>query len=267
MVAVTMPEPMCLVNQLRPSRHCSVDVIDACVCELCANISESPVQNRSNQSTFRCKISNESKRFNPFIKTLDHGIGVRIPASQPSSQTLSSQRFRSSSPFDFLLAVRTSESLFCAGFVRIVFISAAVLLKFLDNADSRGDSRGSTMETKKPSVPTAPTEIGSTDSATPDCEFQSRSHSRRGTARARRIYADRFSAPALTGAATITFLTPTPRYGSSVSLVPKLSAVLEHDINLPRRPGNSRSRQPRPAGLKHSKRARRPRLAIAADQR
>ena len=36
------------------------------------------------------------------------------------------------------------------------------------------------METKKPSVPTAPTEIEQYDLATPDCEFQSRSHSRRG---------------------------------------------------------------------------------------
>jgi hypothetical protein len=52
-----------------------------CLCELCANISESPVQNSSDQSTLRPKISNESRRFKPFTKTLDHGIGVRIPAS------------------------------------------------------------------------------------------------------------------------------------------------------------------------------------------
>jgi hypothetical protein len=46
------------------------------VCELCANISESPVQNSSDRSTFRRKISNESRRFKPFTKTVDHGIGV-----------------------------------------------------------------------------------------------------------------------------------------------------------------------------------------------
>ena len=45
------------------------------LCELCANISESPVQNRSNQSTFRRKISNESRRFKRFLKTLDGDPG------------------------------------------------------------------------------------------------------------------------------------------------------------------------------------------------
>jgi hypothetical protein len=46
------------------------------VCELCANISESPVQNSSDQSTFRLKISNESRRFKPFTQTLDGDPGV-----------------------------------------------------------------------------------------------------------------------------------------------------------------------------------------------
>jgi hypothetical protein len=56
------------------------------VCELSANISETPAQNSSDQSTFR-KISYESRRFKPSVKTLDHGIGVQIPDSQPSSGT------------------------------------------------------------------------------------------------------------------------------------------------------------------------------------
>ena len=83
MVAVTMPEPMCLVNQLRPVTalfgRCDRRVRVRIVCEyfrITRSKQVEPVHLRS-------KISNRSKRFNQLIKILDHGIGVRIPASQP----------------------------------------------------------------------------------------------------------------------------------------------------------------------------------------
>src|SRR5262249_11679008 len=55
-------------------------------CEWCANFSESPVQNSSDQSTFRPKIPNEFRRFKPFTKTLDHGI--ECFESQPPNHAL-----------------------------------------------------------------------------------------------------------------------------------------------------------------------------------
>jgi len=45
------------------------------MCELCAKISESPVQNSSDQSTFRRKMLYESRRFKRFLKTLDGDPG------------------------------------------------------------------------------------------------------------------------------------------------------------------------------------------------
>jgi hypothetical protein len=53
------------------------------VCEICANFDDKRVKTGLEEFTKRYKRSNNSKRVDCLDKTLDHGIGVRIPASQP----------------------------------------------------------------------------------------------------------------------------------------------------------------------------------------
>jgi len=63
--------------------------------EWCANESEKPVDTSPEEFTKRYKRSNKSKRLLLLEKTLDHGIGVRIPASQPSSKLFLVSKLRS----------------------------------------------------------------------------------------------------------------------------------------------------------------------------
>src|SRR5262245_41056042 len=62
------------------------------VCEFCANLSEKPAQTSREEFMNRLKRSNKSRRDQRLTKTLDHGIGVRIPASQPFDSRVSSAR-------------------------------------------------------------------------------------------------------------------------------------------------------------------------------
>jgi hypothetical protein len=60
------------------------------LCEFCANLSEKPVQSSFEQFTKHRTDANKSIPVSRLEKSLDHGIGVRIPASQPTSLTFPS---------------------------------------------------------------------------------------------------------------------------------------------------------------------------------